>query len=120
MSATLIDTCTLTIPTNLFVGSFRTGSSALLRRFGVAIFSQSEAHLKQARDRKGSRFVVPNLNRSYVLEPFYNLISACQNNVLLGLRLVEEVEQFPGPTAEETKAFQLRFQDTAVQDGTDL
>jgi hypothetical protein len=35
------------------------------------------------------------------LEPFHNLISACQNNVLLGLRLVEKVETFPGLTAEE-------------------
>jgi hypothetical protein len=57
---------------------------------------------------------VPQLNPSYVLEPFHNLISACQTNVLLGLRLVEEVETFPGPTAEETQAFQLRFQEPAA------
>ena len=31
----------------------------------------------------------------------HNRISACQTNVLLGLRLVEEVETFPGPTAED-------------------
>jgi hypothetical protein len=57
---------------------------------------------------------VPHLNPSYVLEPFHNLISACQTNVLLGLRLVEEVETFPGPTAEEEKVFQLRFQEPAA------
>jgi hypothetical protein len=54
------------------------------------------------------------LNPSYVLEPFHRLISACQTNVLLGLRLVEEVEAFPEPTAEEKKAFQLRFQESVA------
>jgi hypothetical protein len=56
---------------------------------------------------------MPQLNPSYVLEPFHNLISACQTNVLLGLRLVEEVETFPGLTAEESRAFQLRFREPA-------
>jgi hypothetical protein len=54
------------------------------------------------------------LNPSYVLEPFHNLISACQTNVLLGLRLVEEIETFPGPTGEEVTAFQLRFQENVA------
>lgn len=49
------------------------------------------------------------LNRSYVLEPFHKLISACQNNVLLGLRIAEQVEVFPGPTAEELQFLQLAF-----------
>ena len=49
------------------------------------------------------------LDRSYVLEPFHNLIGACQNNVLLGLRLVEKIETFPGPTAEEIQFFQMTF-----------
>ena len=49
------------------------------------------------------------LNRNYVLEPFHALISACQNNVLLGLRLAEKVETFPDPTAEELQFFQLAF-----------
>lgn len=53
---------------------------------------------------------MPTLDRSYVLEPFHNLIGQCQNNVLLGLRLVEEIEKIPGPTAEEARQFQLRFQ----------
>jgi hypothetical protein len=57
--------------------------------------------------------VPQQLNPGYVLEPFHNLISACQANVLLGLRLVEEVETFPGPAAEEQTAFQLRFQEPA-------
>jgi hypothetical protein len=54
------------------------------------------------------------LNPGYVFEPFHNLISACQTNVVLGLRLVEEIETFPGPTGEEVTAFQLRFQDTVA------
>jgi hypothetical protein len=56
---------------------------------------------------------VPQLNPSYVLEPFHTLIGACQTNVLLGLRLVEEVETLPGPAADEKKAFQLRFREFA-------
>jgi hypothetical protein len=50
---------------------------------------------------------MPNLNRSYVLQPFQDLIAACRNNVLLGLRLMETMDTFPGPTAEETRFFQL-------------
>ena len=49
------------------------------------------------------------LNRSYVLEPFHTLISTCQNNVLLGLRIAEKVEVFPDPTAEELQFLQLAF-----------
>jgi hypothetical protein len=49
------------------------------------------------------------LNRSYVLEPFHSLINACQTNVLLGLRLTEKIETFPGPTAEEIQFFQMKF-----------
>jgi hypothetical protein len=49
------------------------------------------------------------LSHDYVLEPFHALISNCQNNVLLGLRLVEKVEIFPGPTTEELQFLQLAF-----------
>jgi hypothetical protein len=49
------------------------------------------------------------LNRDYVLEPFHSLMSACQNNVLLGLRLIEKLEVFPGPTDEEIQFFQMPF-----------
>jgi hypothetical protein len=59
---------------------------------------------------------MPQLNPNYVLEPFHNLIGACQTNVLLGLRLAEEVEIFPSPTAEERTRFQLRF----LQPATDF
>ncbi len=52
---------------------------------------------------------MPNLDRNYVLEPFHNLIGTCQNNVLLGLRLAEKVETFPGPTAEEIQFIQTTF-----------
>ena len=49
------------------------------------------------------------LNRNYVLAPFHNLISNCQNNVLMGLRIIEKVDTFPGPTPEELQFFQLSF-----------
>jgi hypothetical protein len=49
------------------------------------------------------------LDRNYVLEPFHALISTCQNNVLLGLRIVEKVEIFPIQTAEELQFIQLAF-----------
>jgi hypothetical protein len=49
------------------------------------------------------------LNRNYVLGPFHGLISTCQNNVLLGLRLVETVETFPRPTDEEKQLFEIAF-----------
>lgn len=42
-----------------------------------------------------------------MLAPFHSLIGDAQNNVLLGLRIVEKVEYFPEPTAEELKFFQL-------------
>ena len=49
------------------------------------------------------------LDRNYVLAPFHNLISNCQNNVLMGLRIIEKVDTFPGPTPEELQFFQLSF-----------
>ena len=49
------------------------------------------------------------LNRDYVLAPFHALISDSQNNVLMGLRLVEATDKFPDPTPEELKFFQLSF-----------
>ena len=52
---------------------------------------------------------MPILNRSYVLAPFEDLLSASQTNVLLGLRLSEKVEIFPGPTAEEIQFLQVMF-----------
>jgi hypothetical protein len=50
---------------------------------------------------------MPNLNHYYVLQPFHNLIESCRNSVLLGLRLVEKAEAFPGPTPEERQFFQF-------------
>ena len=47
------------------------------------------------------------LNPHYVLAPFHNLLSDCQNNVLLGLRIVEKLDKFPEPTQEELQFFQL-------------
>ena len=49
------------------------------------------------------------LNPNYVLQPFKELLGNCQNNVLLGLRLVENIEIFPEPTTEELKFMQLYF-----------
>ena len=49
------------------------------------------------------------LNRNYVLAPFHVLMSNCQNNVLLGLRLVQTLEKFLDPTSEELHFFQLSF-----------
>jgi hypothetical protein len=43
------------------------------------------------------------LDPTHVLAPFRELLGKCQSNVLLGLRLVERIEQFPGPTAEESE-----------------
>ena len=52
----------------------------------------------------------PRLNRDYVLAPFQQLLSNCQSNVLMGLRLVENLGQFPSPTPEELQLFYLSFQ----------
>jgi hypothetical protein len=52
---------------------------------------------------------MPTLNRAYVLAPFHHLMSTCQNNVLMGFRLVENIAQFPPPTPEEMQFFQLSF-----------
>jgi hypothetical protein len=41
------------------------------------------------------------LDAKDVLAPFRELLEKSQGNVLLGLRLVERIERFPGPTAEE-------------------
>ncbi len=43
------------------------------------------------------------LDPTDVLAPFRELLGKCQSNVLLGLRLVERIERFPGPTAEESE-----------------
>jgi hypothetical protein len=48
-------------------------------------------------------------NSAYVLAPFQSLIANCQNNVLLGLRIVERVDELPRPTSEELEFFQLSF-----------
>ena len=48
-----------------------------------------------------------NLDPNYVLIPFQQLLGNCQNNVLLGLRLIEKVERFPEPTDEEKQFMQL-------------
>jgi len=50
-----------------------------------------------------------NLNPLYVLAPFQALVANCQNNVLMGLRIVERVNELPIPTAEELQFFQLSF-----------
>lgn len=49
------------------------------------------------------------LNPSYVLIPFQELIGNSQNNVLMGLRLVEKIDKFPEPTAEEMQFMQIYF-----------
>lgn len=49
------------------------------------------------------------LNPLYVLAPFQALVANCQNNVLMGLRIVERVNELPIPTAEELQFFQLSF-----------
>ena len=49
------------------------------------------------------------LNPNFVLHPFKELLGNCQNNVLLGLRLVEKIENFPEPTPEELQFMQLYF-----------
>lgn len=50
-----------------------------------------------------------SLNPAYVLAPFQNLIANCQNNVLMGLRIVERVNELPLPTSEELQFLQLSF-----------
>ena len=49
------------------------------------------------------------LNPAYVLAPFQALIANCQNNVLMGLRIVERVRELPAPTPEELQFLQLSF-----------
>ncbi|GEM_PF-6834166 len=49
------------------------------------------------------------LNPAYVLAPFQALITNCQNNVLMGLRIVERINKLPLPTPEELQFFQLSF-----------
>jgi hypothetical protein len=56
----------------------------------------------------------PRLNKNYVLAPFHQLLSNCQTNMLLGLRLIEKIDHFPPPTAEELQFFQLSFQTGGV------
>lgn len=47
------------------------------------------------------------INPNYVLAPFHSLLGNCQNNVLMGLRIVEKTDKFPEPTQEELQFFQL-------------
>lgn len=49
------------------------------------------------------------LNADYVLLPFQELIGNSQNNVLIGLRLVEKIDTFPEPTPEELQFNQIYF-----------
>jgi hypothetical protein len=49
------------------------------------------------------------LNPNYVLAPFDYLLGNCQSNVLMGLRIIENVDKFPEPTPEELRLFQLSF-----------
>lgn len=49
------------------------------------------------------------LNPNYVIAPFQQLLSYCQNNVLLGLRLIERIERFPDPTEEELNFIQIQI-----------
>jgi len=58
---------------------------------------------------KGGDSMIHTLNRNYVLAPFHMLMSNCQNNVLMGLRIVQTLEKFPDPTPEELHFFQLSF-----------
>ncbi len=54
------------------------------------------------------------LDSNYVITPFHNLLRDCQNNVLLGLRLVEKLDKFPEPTQEELQFFQLSVGEKAT------
>lgn len=47
------------------------------------------------------------LDPAYVTIPFIQMLENCHNNVLLGLRLVEKIEELPGPTDEELQFMQL-------------
>ncbi len=49
------------------------------------------------------------LNQAYVLAPFHQLLTSCHTNVLIGLRLAERIDTFPGPTPEELKFINLSF-----------
>jgi hypothetical protein len=89
------------------VGGGSVTGSAMLSSRGMDVGSFCYSHGDQA--AKGELCKMQILNHGYVLQPFHNLISACQNNVLLGLRLLEKVDTFPGPTAEEVQFFQMAF-----------
>lgn len=47
------------------------------------------------------------LDTRYVLAPFHALLENCQNNVLMGLRIVEKTDKFPEPTMEELQFFSV-------------
>ena len=49
------------------------------------------------------------LDQKYVLKPLQQLLSHCHNNVLLGLRLVENIDRFPNPTSDELKLIQIQL-----------
>lgn len=49
------------------------------------------------------------LNPAYVIIPFKQLLANCHNNVLLGLRLVENIEKFPDPTDAELQLLQIQL-----------
>lgn len=47
------------------------------------------------------------IDPAYVFAPFHQLLGNSQNNVLMGLRLVEKLKSFPDPTPEELQFLQL-------------
>jgi hypothetical protein len=49
------------------------------------------------------------LNPAYVLAPFHELLTNCQANVLVGLRLIEKIDEWPPATSEELSFFQISF-----------
>jgi len=59
-----------------------------------------------------SRYPGGHFDRHYVLAPFSQLLASCQSNALMGLRLVEKIDQFPPPTPEELQFLQPSLQAT--------
>lgn len=52
---------------------------------------------------------VHRLDPSYVLAPLDALLANCHSNVVLGLRLVQQIDDFPPPTSDELQFMQLSF-----------
>src|SRR5438874_1714053 len=68
--------------------------------------AQTTHTLRQSQTSEDATSVVRVVNKTMldakdVLAPFRELLGKSQGKVLLGLRLVERIEHFPGPTAEE-------------------